>query len=73
MLEIVKDAVSIETDFVTDALPVSLIGMNATLMSQYVQFCADRLLEALGLDKHHHVSNPFDWMTLISLQGKPTL
>ena len=70
VLEIVKDAVSIETDFVTDALPVSLIGMNATLMSQYVQFCADRLLEALGLDKHYHVSNPFDWMTLISLQGK---
>lgn len=70
VLEIVKDAVSIETDFVTDALPVSLIGMNATLMSQYVQFCADRLLQALGLDKHYHTSNPFDWMTLISLQGK---
>lgn len=70
VLEIIQEAVNIETEFVTDALPVSLIGMNAVLMSQYVQFCADRLLVALGYDKHYHASNPFDWMTLISLQGK---
>ena len=70
VLEIVSEAVDIETDFVTNALPVSLIGMNATLMSQYVRFCADRLLDALGYDKHYNAQNPFDWMTLISLQGK---
>lgn len=70
VLDIVQEAVAIETHFVTDALSVALIGMNAGLMSQYVQFCADRLLEALGYDKHYKASNPFDWMTLISLQGK---
>ena len=70
VLEIVQEAVSIETEFVTEALSVALIGMNATLMSQYVQFCADRLLQALGTDKHYHTENPFAWMTLISLQGK---
>ena len=70
VLEIVCDAVDIEISFVTDALPVRLVGMNATLMSQYIRFCADRLLYALGYDKHYNDSNPFDWMTLISLQGK---
>lgn len=70
VLEIVSEAVGIETSFVTDALPVQLIGMNANLMTQYIRFCADRLLCALGHDKHYHDSNPFDWMTLISLQGK---
>lgn len=70
VLEIVEEAVRIEINFVTDALPVSLIGMNATLMSQYIEFCADRLLVALGYHKKWNTSNPFDWMTLISLTGK---
>jgi ribonucleoside-diphosphate reductase subunit M2 len=68
--EIISDAVSIECEFVKDALPVELIGMNSTLMSQYIQFCADRLLVAVGCDKLYKVSNPFDWMDAISLQGK---
>jgi ribonucleoside-diphosphate reductase beta chain len=68
--DIIKEAVSIEQEFVTDALPVSLIGMNAGLMSQYIEFVADRLLLALGLEKVYNVENPFDFMELISLQGK---
>lgn len=68
--DIIKDAVAIEQEFVTDALPVSLIGMNAKLMSQYIEFVADRLLNALGLNKIYNVTNPFDFMELISLQGK---
>jgi ribonucleotide reductase beta subunit family protein with ferritin-like domain len=67
---IVSDAVAHEKEFVTDALPVALIGMNAGMMSQYIEFVADRLLVALGCDKMYNVSNPFDWMELISLQGK---
>ena len=53
-----------------DALPVSLIGMNNQLMSEYIEFCADRLLVALGQSKHYNTRNPFDWMDLISLDGK---
>lgn len=68
--EIISEAVAIEQEFVTDALPVKLIGMNAELMSQYIEFVADRLLVALGCEKIYHVSNPFDFMELISLQGK---
>lgn len=68
--EIILDAVSIEKEFVTDALPVSLIGMNARLMSQYIEFVADRLLVSLGLEKHFMVTNPFEFMELISMQGK---
>jgi ribonucleoside-diphosphate reductase beta chain len=64
------DAVSIEKEFVTDALPVSLIGMNAELMCEYIEFCADRLLVALGLEKQFNAQNPFDFMEMISLQGK---
>lgn len=67
---LVKDAVSIEKEFVTDALPVSLIGMNAELMCQYIEFVADHLLMTLGLDKVYNASNPFDFMDMISLQGK---
>ena len=67
---IIVEAVSIEQEFLTDALPVKLIGMNATLMKQYIEFVADRLLVALGNDKHFKVENPFDFMDLISLQGK---
>lgn len=70
VLAIIQDAVSIEQDFVSKALPVELIGMNSSLMKQYITFCADRLLEALGCPKHWNTANPFDWMTLISLQGK---
>lgn len=68
--DIILDAVAIEKEFVTDALPVSLIGMNAGLMSQYIEFVADRLLVALGLEKQFNATNPFDFMEMISLQGK---
>jgi len=68
--EIIADAVLIEQEFVRDALPVELIGMNSKLMCQYIEFCADRLLVALGCPKHYTSANPFDWMELISLQGK---
>ena len=68
--QIIIDAVDIEKDFVTDALPVKLIGMNAALMCQYIEFCADRLLLELGSPKHYNSENPFDFMELISLQGK---
>lgn len=54
----------------TDALPVKLIGMNSELMCQYIEFVADRLLVALGGQKHYGVTNPFDFMDMISLQGK---
>lgn len=67
---IIGEAVEYEKEFVCDALPVSLIGMNADMMSQYIEFCADRLLVALGAAKLYDARNPFDWMELISLQGK---
>ncbi|KAH7522399.1 hypothetical protein FEM48_Zijuj07G0134200 [Ziziphus jujuba var. spinosa] len=67
---IVSEAVEIETQFVCDALPCALIGMNATLMSQYIKFVADRLLVALGYQRKYNVENPFDWMEFISLHGK---
>ena len=59
---IIGEAVEYEKEFVCDALPVSLIGMNADLMSQYIEFCADRLLVALDAPKLYHAANPFDWM-----------
>jgi len=68
--EIIINAVDIEKDFVTDALPVSLIGMNATLMRKYIEFVADRLMLTLGYNKIYNATNPFDFMELISLQGK---
>ena len=68
--EIIKDAVDIETEFICEALPCKLIGMNATLMTQYIQFVADRLCLQLGYDKIYSVTNPFDFMELISLEGK---
>ncbi|MFY8033905.1 MAG: ribonucleotide-diphosphate reductase subunit beta, partial [Flexibacteraceae bacterium] len=70
ILEIITDAVAIEQEFVTDALPVDLIGMNSRLMNQYIEFVADRLLVSLGVNKHYGSANPFDFMELISLQGK---
>ncbi|KAI0069126.1 hypothetical protein BV25DRAFT_1791532 [Artomyces pyxidatus] len=68
--DIITEAVKIEQEFLTDALPVGLIGMNAKLMCQYIEFVADRLLEALGNSKHYNSSNPFDFMDMISLNGK---
>ncbi|MDG1295636.1 MAG: ribonucleotide-diphosphate reductase subunit beta [Saprospiraceae bacterium] len=67
---IIKDAVNIEKEFVTESLPVNLIGMNADLMCQYIEFVADRLLSALRCPKIFNVENPFPWMDIISLQGK---
>jgi len=67
---IITDAVEIEKEFITDALPVNLIGMNAKMMSQYIEFVADRWLGELGYDKVYGASNPFDFMEMISLQGK---
>ena len=68
--EIIADAVEIEKEFVSDALPVDLIGMNANMMCQYIEFVADRLLVSLGYHRLFNASNPFDFMELISLQGK---
>jgi ribonucleoside-diphosphate reductase beta chain len=67
---IIADAVEIEKEFVTDALPVNLIGMNSQLMCQYIEFVADRLLSELGCAKLYNATNPFDFMEMISLQGK---
>ncbi len=68
--KIIADAVEIEKEFVSDSLPVSLIGMNADLMCQYIEFVADRLLVQLGEERIYNAENPFDWMDLISIQGK---
>ncbi len=68
--KIIMDAVEIEKEFVTDALPVSLIGMNCKLMQQYIEFVADRLLNEFGNDKVYNSTNPFDFMDMISIQGK---
>ena len=67
---IIKDAVEIEKEFVTEALPVGLIGMNAALMQQYIEFVADRWIDELGYSKIYNTSNPFDFMEMISLEGK---
>ena len=69
-ISIITDAVIFEKEFVTDALPVSLIGMNAELMCQYIEFVADRLLISLGYDKVYNTKNPFPFMDTINLQGK---
>lgn len=68
--KIITDAVEIEKEFVTDAIPVKLIGMNADLMTQYIEFVADRLLAELGCEKVYNATNPFDFMDMISIQGK---
>jgi ribonucleoside-diphosphate reductase subunit M2 len=68
--EIIKEAVEIETEFICEALPCRLIGMNSQMMTQYIQFVADRLCLQLGYKKIYNVVNPFDWMELISLEGK---
>ena len=68
--EIITNAVEIEKEFIIDALPVKLIGMNSDMMSQYIEFVADRLLVELGNEKVYNKPNPFDFMEMISLQGK---
>ncbi|CAM9432758.1 unnamed protein product [Ectocarpus sp. 4 AP-2014] len=70
VMAIVREAVEVEKSFICGALPCSLIGMNAGVMSQYIEFVADRLLGSLGYGKSYGTQNPFDWMDLISLQGK---
>ena len=70
VMEIIIDAVAIEKEFVTDSLPVKLIGMNSDLMGQYIEFVADRLLVELGNPRVFNTANPFDFMEMISLQGK---
>jgi ribonucleoside-diphosphate reductase beta chain len=67
---IITDAVTIEKEFITEALPADLIGMNSKLMAQYIEFVADRWLAELGCPKHYNTANPFDFMEMISLQGK---
>ena len=68
--QILTEALDIEREFITEALPVKLIGMNADLMTQYLEFVTDRLLVELKCDKVYNVENPFDFMDMISLQGK---
>lgn len=70
VVDIIKEAVELEIEFLTDALPCALIGMNADLMGQYIKFVADRLLKALGCSKEYNTTNPFDFMELISMEGK---
>jgi len=70
VIDIIANAVEIEKEFVSDAIPVDLIGMNSKLMCQYIEFVADRLLVALNIEKIYKVENPFDWMEMISLSGK---
>merc|ERR1712099_84265 len=68
--EMIRGAVAVERRFICEALSCDLIGMNSELMTRYIEFVADRLLAALGHSKLYGASNPFDWMELISLQGK---
>jgi ribonucleotide reductase beta subunit family protein with ferritin-like domain len=70
ILSIIRDAVEAEKEFITGALPYDLKGMNKTLMSEYIEFVADRLLTSLGCPKFYGTMNPFEWMELISLEGK---
>lgn len=70
IVELITSAVEIEQEFISDALPVELIGMNSGLMREYIEFCADRLLGSLGCSRHYNTVNPFEWMDMISLQGK---
>lgn len=70
ILEIVKDSVTIESEFLTKALPVKMIGMNCSLMTEYIKYVADRLLVDLNCSKYYNVQNPFDFMENISLEGK---
>jgi ribonucleotide reductase beta subunit family protein with ferritin-like domain len=66
--EIIKQAVEIEKEFITEALPVELIGMNSSMMQEYIEFCADKLVYTLGYPKIYNAKNPFDWMQMISME-----
>jgi ribonucleotide reductase beta subunit family protein with ferritin-like domain len=68
--DIIREAVAIEKEFICEALPCRLIGMNSDLMSQYIEFVSDRLIVQLGYNKIFNTANPFDFMELISLEGK---
>ena len=68
--EIIEEAVRIEKEFIIDSIPCRLIGMNSNLMSNYIEFVADRLLSQLGYQKKYNTANPFDFMEMISLEGK---
>ena len=70
VIEIIKEAVTLEKEFITVSLPCDLIGMNKELMKQYIEFVSDRLLLMLGINKIYNSTNPFPWMELISIQGK---
>lgn len=70
IVELITEAVAFECEFITEALPVSLIGMNSANMIEYIKFCADRLMRQLGYSNIYNAKNPFDWMELISMQGK---
>ena len=67
---IIKEAVELEKEFITESLPCALIGMNNDLMKKYIEYVADRLLLMLKLNKIYNTPNPFDWMEMISVQGK---
>jgi len=68
--EIIQDAVTIEQEYLTEALPVNMIGMNCELMKEYIEFVADHLMVELGFDKIYKTRNPFDFMENLSIQGK---
>lgn len=70
VIEIIKEAVEIEKEFITESLPCELLGMNNTLMIEYIEYVADRLLQMFKINKVFNTSNPFEWMELISVQGK---
>ena len=70
IIDIIMEAVNIEKEFITESLPCSLIGMNKELMSQYIEYVADRLLLMLKIEPVYKTQNPFEWMELISVQGK---
>jgi ribonucleotide reductase beta subunit family protein with ferritin-like domain len=68
--DIITEAVEIEKEFIIDSIPCKLIGMNSDLMSEYIEFVADRLLVQLGNDKYYNSKNPFSFMEMISIEGK---
>ena len=70
VIQIIKEAVDIEKEFITESLPCELLGMNNKLMTEYIEFVADRLLQMFKIEKVYNTKNPFDWMELISVQGK---
>ena len=70
VVQIIKEAVEIEKEFITESLPCELLGMNNKLMTEYIEFVADRLLQMFKIEKVYNTKNPFDWMELISVQRK---